>query len=504
MDIDIDIDIDREGNESKIGKESMSDTESKTGKESINDTESKMSVEPQKGPEQKMYIVKEFNNEAYDRGLIVLKNCYEECVGWEQQEGGASMGQAYAMLSKIFSPDTKQTFIRIARGTLRTSSGIVADVVSLGAGGDVVVDSVFAVESSMSFMTKTVATMKQLMEAHSLFKQLLKIEVGHHKFIPIVSRLTLDDGFQEFQISFEKILHTHIQHHGSKMLRQMYDNIRQMVDKTTTTIGDWIACLVPDSVGFAGEIATSALNYISNHGFTLIYKLIALMSDKMQKLITNSFKLKKLIHVAVATLKKLLLTLTAEDIANIIPTLEDKVADLIGNPLLKGVVHLSTSGVRFVTKYGLSKVSASGYLPQLIKTPKPQEMLVYVIDKCVVPNIDMGVDLFDQLFPIFLMFTLFIENFLFIEEHHQVRPIPRSILPPIEPVVPASLSSSLPSSHSSSHKSTESKTSQQPKKRATGTPTKRTPTKTPTGTPTGTPIKTPKGTPIKTPKGTPK
>ena len=50
-------------------------------------------------------------------------------------------------------------------------------------------------------------------------------------------------------------------------------------------------------------------------------------------------------------------------------------------------------------------------LPSNFATDKAKEMLAYIIDKYVIPHIGECVYVFYQLFPIFLMFTLFIEKY---------------------------------------------------------------------------------------------
>lgn len=344
-----------------------------------------------------------FDGELFEAGMNSLTQCYEECLLFEQTGGRApkvEITKSSKIIGQIFSPKTKSSITRAIRGILRTSAGISADILTLGAGGDVIVNSLFAVESSLSFIANMEPLLVSLAEAQDLFSLLIKVD--RKSSIPIKSRIKLDNGFGEFENVFDQLLIAHIGKHGAKMLDSVHLSIVAILDKITTSISDWIACLFPDTAGLAGEIAKSVLDYISLNGYSYIYQLVAMLNDNMQKMITNPYALENLVRRALTDLRNIILTMDTKQIVELVQSIGVTAADFTGSTIIKTAVRLGS-----ITGFGLKHIN----LPSNFATDKARQMLAYIIDKYVIPNADEGVALFYQLFPIFLMFTLFIEKY---------------------------------------------------------------------------------------------
>lgn len=340
-------------------------------------------------------------------GMSILQQCHDECETVKKlQIGGASLNETTSILSKVFSPKTKAAFTRTIRGIIRTSAGISADIITVGAGGDVVVNSVFAIESSLTFIKSIDKIVKSLDETEQLFNKLLQVDLN--KKIPITSMLKLDNGFSKFEDDFLKIFVEHVQKYGSKNLDEMYKEIMLVIDKIATTVSDWVACLFPDTAGLAGEITKNILDYIIQNGYTFIFNLASILPDNMQKMITNSYALKKLIKDAVKYLRKLIKNMSPQQIAEVVQSLGVKASDMTDNKYLKNAISVGTNIFYQGTSIGLQSVNLNSSLSLI---PKAQSLLVYIIDNYIYPYISPGVDLFNQLFPLFLMFTLFIEKY---------------------------------------------------------------------------------------------
>jgi hypothetical protein len=341
-----------------------------------------------------------FNYDTYDNGVKNLIKCYNECI-LNEQIGGNTLSTASTVVTQIFSPRTKAAFTKVIRGILKTGTGISADIITIGAGGDIVVNAIFAVESSLSFLNNLHILISTIEETKELFQHFLKID--YSKIIPISSRLNLDDGLQLFEYRFGIILNEYINQYGSTKLDKINQSILNIIDKITTNISDWIACLFPDTAGLAGEITKTVLDYITQNGFTYTYNLISILPDNMQKMITNSFALKKLIKHSVTFLKNLIENMDLQQIAEIVQALGVKTSDLTGKNFLASAIGVRT----FMT----SKNKTKGLTSSASFLPEARNILVTVIDKYVIPNIGKGVALFNQLFPLFLMFTLFMEKY---------------------------------------------------------------------------------------------
>lgn len=354
-----------------------------------------------------------FSQSDYERGLQVLSECYEECMAIEQK-GGITEGEheidtatALRILQNIFSPDMIRPITRVCRGILRTGTGLSADILSAGAGGDIVPNSVFAIEGHLSFLAAIKKLGLSLKQIHTLFDQLFELDFS--KKIPIISKLNLDNGLQMFESKFDTILLEHINKYDKKMLDKVYQSMLDIIDKITTTVSDWVACLFPDTAGLAGEITKTVLDYITKHGFTYTYNLISFLPENLQKMITNDIALKKLIWNAVVCLRKILINVTPNQMVQIVSVIGVKASGSISNPLLKKTISTGTA----IASTGLKTMVPRINLESLKYARK---VIIFVIDHYVFPNIGNGVDLFNQLLPLFLMFTLFIEKYKAITE----------------------------------------------------------------------------------------
>lgn len=342
---------------------------------------------------------------AYNYGMNILEECHGctkiEQHGGESDESVESVERASKVLLKIFPPESKRTFTIIIRDILRTSFGISADIITVGAGGDVVVNAVFAIESSLSFINSLRILIPKIKETNKLFENLLTIDMS--RSIPIVSELNLDDGLENFKLKFDEIINININKYGSETITKTYNIIINIISKITSTVSDWIACLFPDTAGLAGEITKTFLDYIVDNGFTLTYNLISIIPDNLQQMITNSFALKLLLEHAVTFLRNLIENINSQEILRIMQSLG------------MARINISSNLFRNTPKIGTSITSE-------MPIAKAKNILIIVINKYVIPNIDKSVILFNQLFPLFLMFTLFIEKYKLIQSGYQFYP----------------------------------------------------------------------------------
>lgn len=350
--------------------------------------------------------------DMFESGIENIFECYEECL---QMEGGdpdtpESKTKTSNILKKLFSPRVRSQFTRTIRTIIKTSAGVTADFVTLGLGGDIFVNSVFAISSSMSFINSVPSLVKSFSEAKSLFDQLLKINFKYR--VPIFSKLRVDDGLENLKIKFNKIMVDHMTTFGADTLGKSHQYIMKMINSIITTISDWFGCLFPDTAGLASEISKSLLDYVTSHSYNLIYNVISYLSESMQKMITNTFALKKLVKHSVKYLRNLIKNMSPQQISELIQSLGVKISDLTSNSMLKGAINLGTSVVSSSVKLGLKTYNASNsFASKFSILPRAQDIIVYIIDKLILPNIETGVDLFYQLFPIYLMFSLFITNY---------------------------------------------------------------------------------------------
>jgi hypothetical protein len=394
----------------------------------------------------------------YDMGLQILTHCYDETIdrrtgvvtpgNYVEIEGVVDSNQScsedkeksltggkkekkpnnntQSFADRIFSEQFKKSLGRVIKGSVRTSTGSVAVLLSVGAGGDVLVNSAFAVASSNSFIKNIYSLVNDMRGAKELFSSLISIDFRNK--VPISSKITLDYGFDVFEKNFEAIFSSYIKKYGTRLLSRVYESIQKVLDKVTTTVADWVACLFPDTAGLAGELAKNILDTIVNKGYTLVYNLVSLIPDNLQRMLTNYYSLIDYIKYAVLSLRQILLNLTPEQISEIIKSIGEAAGKFTDSSFNKGAINFGASVASGVAAAGTKLYSMSSAIGSHFSIlPKPEEMIVSVIDKYIIPNIVPGCRLFYQIFPLFLQFTLFIEKYDTIVGKHIVpQSIPRN------------------------------------------------------------------------------
>lgn len=355
-----------------------------------------------------MDIVPAYDKEKYFTGVNLILECY--LAGQHQCGGGvfsmSTLKSAGDLLAKIFSSASRVGLTRVVRGAIRTSTGITADLATLGAGGDTIVNSAFAIVSSLQMSGKMSDVIHAFNQAKPLFRKLFEIDM--HATIPIKSKLNLDGGFQFFEAGFLKAMDEYIKENGIAVLEAAYNAITKVLGYLIKVVSDWIACLFPDTAGLAGEVAQTVLNFVVLNGYTYLYNLVSLLTDKMQRLITDTIGLKKFIVRIIKYLRDLLDKMDPEDFAAFAQAIGDAFAGLFDNKLWKSYMKLSTGIGKF---YYSTVAKAYNAVTKIPLVPDVNKWVVYLLDKFLIPYIGIGVDMFVQMMPVFLMFTLFVERY---------------------------------------------------------------------------------------------
>lgn len=323
------------------------------------------------------------------------------------QTGGLGLKQSFKSVTTIFSDSNRAAFTRALRGTLRTVGGLSSDILTVGAGGDIMVNSIFAIQNSLTFITELKDIVALIRGAQKLFSKLFKIRFK--SIIPIYPKLRLDNGLSFFEKKFTTILEDYVSTNNPKILDKIHSKITSLMDRITTVVSDWIACLFPNTAGLAGEISKTVLDYVVTNGFTYTYNLISIIPSKLQQMITNPYALTRLIKKVLRFLKKVLRGLGPKEIKKIIASLGKKADSMTTNPLFKQAIGFGIGAANKAVSIGSKAAKVKRITNKFV--PRTQDIIIYVIDKFIEPNVKIGVNLFYQLFPIYLMFVLFIEKY---------------------------------------------------------------------------------------------
>ena len=356
-------------------------------------------------PEHSEYIT---DIESYNRGMERIMLCHHQI---NNMEGGSpSLKNVATYLGDMFSEESRYNLSIVIRSIIRTGIGAAADVATVGAGGDIAVNAVFAMQTTSKFIKNVHVTIKELMGGYELFNKIFFIDMG--KKIPIVAKYNLDKGFGDFQKYIEKSLTEYLEKSGSRSMDKIMDSIEKTIDKIITAVSDWIACMFPDTAGLAGEISKKMLVYISENTYNIIYKLVGLFPDENKRMITDIHALQEFIEGAMAFLRDFMRGLKSSEMTKIIQAIGSSVNKAAENSSKAGVINVGTGAVTSVANLAVQAYSLNARLAKKFSImPQMQDIIAGIIDKLIIPNIGSGVALFDQLFPIFLAFAVFKERY---------------------------------------------------------------------------------------------
>lgn len=345
--------------------------------------------------------------DAYTTGLNRILECHSDIIN--MHGGGYNIETITDYLSKLLNKESRYKLSMVLRSLIRTGAGASADALTGLAGGDVPVNAVFAINTTSKFIKNINTLIKELMGAYELFNSVFRIDMT--KSIPIVVRFNLDKGYSDFQIHFDSILSDYVKKYDTIHLDKIMDSIRKTIDRITTVVSDWIACLFPDTAGLAGDLAKGSLDYIVNNGYTIIYQLTSFLPDKNQQMITNKYALEKFIKESLIYLRNFLRGMNDGQITQIIEAFGDKLSDTIDGSFKKGVVNIGTHAISSAASVASKVYQVNAKLSKYSIMPQAQTILASIIDKIIIPHVGSGVELFDQMFPIFLTFAIFIERY---------------------------------------------------------------------------------------------
>jgi hypothetical protein len=284
------------------------------------------------------------------------------------------------ILDGIFSIDVKKSFYHAIKKNMANPNinSLVTNVTKYGATNDVIVNALFAVQSSCNFASNTQELLTILVQNRQLFEHLILFNKNLN--FPLISNLNLDRGFSQFEQDFTAVLSK--QNINSLDFYHNSPSITNILDRMTTLLADWFGCLYPNSTGLNDMICKNVLDHVVNVKYEYMYNLVAVIPDNLQQLITDPIELKLFIKTCITDLITILYKINPNDLVDIVSDIQKKTCGTDNKILILENFY-----------------------------SKPQEFMITIINHYIVPNIDFSVDLFYQVLPIFLMFVLLMENF---------------------------------------------------------------------------------------------
>ena len=354
----------------------------------------------------------QINSPEFIGGMNIITECYCNCVALENIQNGGGKDkmdqEASNILKRLFDKNIKDNLTRYFRSIIRTSGGISADIITSGAGGDVVVNSLFAISESHSFFSQINELIFMMYEVKYFFGNIIKFD--KKKTIPFVSRITLDNGLQAFETEFKNKILEFMAKFGTRHLDKIHETMTNIVDKIITLISDWFACLFPNTGGLAGEVAYEFLKKIADNSYDYTVRLFAFTPKNLRSMVNNKYALCDFICKIMVYLRDLLYNLDPDEFYDLIriigSTVADSVDSSVGKKLAEGTSYVTGKYV----KYTLQVYDKFGAVTRHL--PNAMRMMSYIIEKIVLPNVGSGVELFLQLLPVYLMSSLFFQEYI--------------------------------------------------------------------------------------------
>lgn len=273
-----------------------------------------------------------------------------------------------------FSSQLKDT-LKMILTVMKIAVGVGSVVVTFGAGGDTIVESISStINSGMFYVNLAEVTVKLATDSPYL-AQLFKIsfvegpEQVKIDTIVIIKQIFIDG--QDDQIGI------------------ICGLLQNLLDSIARVVGDWISTFIPDDAGIVGTIVTTIINASSKHAFNMLSTLFNKVPTKFQDLLKHPEELHKFLIGILRSLEEgLRRTDSIEPSSN-----EMSLSATVGR--IKKVGQQIIPGANLAVKYGIDS--------------KVLDMLFNVIKNYFEPNIERAILVVGQVMPLIFAILTFSE-----------------------------------------------------------------------------------------------
>jgi hypothetical protein len=287
----------------------------------------------------------------------------------------------------FLNPTNKTNLKNMFRTLIKTSANVGAEVATLGMGGDIFINVLFALHSTASYL-QNIRVIYKFISKGKLFENLIKYDpTKKPKIYTLVHPISLKKSDLDlFRTDVTNILDTNTQGLPRKYIRIITNLIKSNMNKMTIVISDWISCFFPDTAGLVGEVARQILNKMVEYGLDNISEITKLLPESMLSTLVNEEELDNSVKNIVQTTKKIIAKADTTKIADSLSKLTDRWSLMANRPEIRKLLG-----------------TVSGTIPN------PKTILLGIMKKTIEPNIDNYVSTFYHTFITFLIMTIMLE-----------------------------------------------------------------------------------------------
>ena len=270
-----------------------------------------------------------------------------------------------------FSSQLKDA-LKVVLTVMKIAVGVGSVIVTFGAGGDTIVESISSTINSGMFYANLVEVTVKLATDSPYLAQLLKIS-----FV---------EGPEQVKIDTMTIIKQIFIDGQDGQIGTICDLLQNLLDSIARVVGDWISTFIPDDAGIVGTIVTTIINASSKHAFNMLSTLFNKVPSKFQNLLKHPEELHKFLIGILRSLE--------EGLRQTGPTSNEmSLSATIGR--MKKVGQQIIPGANLAVKYGIDA--------------KVLDMLFNVIKNYFEPNIEKAILVVGQVMPLIFVILTFNE-----------------------------------------------------------------------------------------------
>jgi hypothetical protein len=196
----------------------------------------------------------------------------------------------------------KEKVVFIFRSVTKSVGAVAASTVTAGIGGDTVVESVFAVQST-SELVIIIRKIAKFTQVSKIIKMFGEINITGASPFVIYDQYNLKNGWTNFNANVDAKLDEIFSNEKSKkLIEEGNQEFIKLLKKIITPISDWIGCLFPDSQGVVSALVQDfLLKILTEYPFDLVEQIIYYLPKSAIEMIANpgimSLRIRKVIAI---------------------------------------------------------------------------------------------------------------------------------------------------------------------------------------------------------------
>lgn len=261
--------------------------------------------------------------------------------------------------------------LRVIVTIMKVSIGVGSVIVTLGAGGDTIVEAISSTINSGIFYTNLMQLLTTLATESTYLQQLLNI--------------SFENGPSSVRTETLGIINQIIIDGNDDQLDMICEIFHDLLSSIASVVGDWVSTFIPDDAGMVGVVITQLINQSAKHAYKVLEALFDKVPTSFQNLLKYPDELQKFLIDILRSLEQGLRQTSQ-------PGEEMSLSATVSR--LKNVGKQMIPGLKMAEKYGIDA--------------KMLDVLFGLIKTYFEPNIEKAVWVVGKVMP--LIFTILTFN----------------------------------------------------------------------------------------------